>query len=113
MRGCSNENIPIRRHPDAHPAGAAVAGGSGHRITRRPMNVAADLDTFLKRHREHGHMTPTVGEPTPIGHRLETAWPGGVPFTRPGATPDAVAEPPRQRRSAGRTWRVQGMRPAG
>src|SRR3989475_1100659 len=102
MRGCSNETIPIRRHPDAHPAGAAVAGGSGHRITRRPMNVAADLDTFLKRHREHGHMTPTVGEPTPIGHRLEIACPCGVTFRRWVATRDAVDDLLRERRRAER-----------
>jgi len=54
------------------------------------MNVASELDTFLKRHREHGQMAPTVGEPTPIGHRLEIACPCGVTFRRWVATRDAV-----------------------
>ena len=44
-----------------------------HQEPERPMNVAAELDTFLKHHREHGRMTPNVSEPTPIGRRLEVA----------------------------------------
>ncbi len=56
------------------------------------MNVASELDTFLKSHQEHGHMTPSVGEPTPIGHRLEMACPCGVTFQRWVATRDAVVD---------------------
>jgi len=50
------------------------------------MNVAAELDTFLKHHREHGRMTPNVSEPTPIGHRLEIACACGLTFQRWVAT---------------------------
>ena len=66
------------------------------------MNVAAELDIFLKRHREHGHMTPTVGGPTPIGHRLEIACPCGVTFQRWVATRDAVDDLLRERLRAKR-----------
>ena len=55
-----------------------------------PMNVAAELNTFLRHHQQHGHMIPTVGEPTPIGHRLEIACPCGVTFRRWVATQNAV-----------------------
>jgi len=37
------------------------------------MNLAADLDDFVTLHRPHGGMTPTVGELTPNGYRLELA----------------------------------------
>jgi len=35
-------------------------------------------------------MTPSVGEPTPIGHRLEIACPCGVTFRRWVTTLDAI-----------------------
>jgi len=54
------------------------------------VNLAADLDEFLARHRAHGRMRPTVGEPTPNGSRLEIACRCGVTFERWVTTEDAI-----------------------
>ena len=50
----------------------------------------AELDTFLRLRREHGHKTPSVGEPTPIGDRLEIACPCGPTFRRWVTTLNAI-----------------------
>jgi len=43
------------------------------------VNLVADLDEFVRLHRPHRGMTPTVGELTPNGHRLELV---GLTFER-------------------------------
>ena len=54
------------------------------------MNLAADLDEFFTLHRAHGGLTPTVGELTPNGYRLELACSCGVTFERWVTAQDAV-----------------------
>ena len=54
------------------------------------MNLAADLDEFVALHRAHGALTPTVGELTPNGYRLELACACGVTFERWVTAQDAV-----------------------
>ena len=66
------------------------------------MNLAADLDEFFALHRPHGGMTPTVGELTPNGYRLELACSCGVTFERWVATRDAVDDLLRERLRAER-----------
>ena len=56
------------------------------------MNLAADLDEFLILHRPHGGMTPTVGELTLNGYRLELACSCGVTFERWVTAQDAGAD---------------------
>jgi len=56
------------------------------------MNLAADLDEFFALHRPHGVLTPTVGELTPNGYRLELACSCGVTFERWVTAQDAVAD---------------------
>ena len=54
------------------------------------MNPAADLDEFVALHRAHGGLTPTVGELTPNGYRLELACSCGVTFERWVTAQDAL-----------------------
>ena len=54
------------------------------------MNLAADLEKFFALHRAHGVLTPTVGELTPNGYRLELACSCGVTFERWVTAQDAV-----------------------
>ena len=54
------------------------------------MNLAADLDEFFALHRAHGGLTPTAGELTPNGYRLELACSCGVTFERWVTAQDAV-----------------------
>lgn len=39
----------------------------------RAMTLLADLEEFVSDHRPHGTLTPTVGDLTPNGDRLEVA----------------------------------------
>ena len=54
------------------------------------MNLAADLEEFFALHRAHAVLTPTVGELTPNGYRLELACSCGVTFERWVTAQDAV-----------------------
>ena len=55
------------------------------------MNLVADLDEFFALHRAaHGGLTPTVGELTPNGYRLELACSCSVTFERWVTAQDAV-----------------------
>ncbi len=56
------------------------------------MNLAADLEEFFALHRAHGVLTPTVGELTPNGYRLELTCSCGVTFERWVTAQDAVAD---------------------
>ena len=49
---------------------------------RGPVNLSADLDRFLVRHRGHGRMWSTVGELTLKGRRLRIKCRCGVTFQR-------------------------------
>ena len=55
------------------------------------MTLLTDLEDFVTEHRLHGTLTPTTGELTPNGHRLEVACPCGVTFER-WVTPREAAE---------------------
>jgi len=65
-------------------------------------NLAADLDEFVTLHGSHGGMTPTVGELTQNGYRLELACSCGVTFERWVTAQDAVADPLRSQLGAER-----------
>jgi len=56
------------------------------------VNIAADLNEFFALDRPHGGMTPTVGEPTRNGYRLELAFSCDVTFERWVTAQDAVAD---------------------
>ena len=56
------------------------------------MNLADDLDHFLRVHRAHGRLTSTVGDETPNGYRLAIACPCGVAFERWVTPQDALAD---------------------
>ena len=46
------------------------------------MDLAADLDQFLARHRAHGRMKTSLGGATPDGYQLAVACRCGVKFER-------------------------------
>ena len=66
------------------------------------MNLAPDLEEFFALHRAHGVLTPTVGELTPNGYRLELACSCGVTFERWVTAQDAVDDLLRARLGAER-----------
>ncbi len=61
-----------------------------------------DLEEFVVLHRPHSELTPTVGELTPNGYRLELACSCGVTFERWVTGQDAVADLLRARLGAER-----------
>jgi len=77
------------------------------------MNVAAELNTFLKHHQQHGHMIPTVGEPAGCCLRMRTAiassWISGRPIMWGAAAPgrDHLRRAVYARRSSAGRWRTR------
>jgi hypothetical protein len=56
------------------------------------MNLAAELHHFVMLHRQHGKLTPTVGDETSNGYRLAIACPCGVTFQRWVTPQDALED---------------------
>jgi hypothetical protein len=57
-----------------------------------PITLIADLEEFVRDHRQHGGLTGDATEPTPNGYRLTVACACGVVFERWVGPLDADAD---------------------